>query len=303
MAFYERDYYREETDGGSAFGGRLRMWSVTTWIIIINVAVFVLDAVLLRVFHIGAVLQNRPIGPLELVGHFSTDTAIYSGQIWRFITFQFLHAGIFHIFFNMLVLYFFGPMIESYLGSKRYLGFYLICGIAGALAYLLLWAAGVLVSAPDVRLIGASAGVFGVLIAGARVAPNTQVMLLIPPIPISLKTLAWVLIGIAVFMIVIGGGNAGGEAAHLGGAAAGFMLIIRPHVLDWCSHLSLTGLMPKQVAKRAKQTSYQRRNQQRVELDREVDRILKKVNDHGLHSLSRKEKRTLQKATQDRRGS
>lgn len=297
MAFYDRDYYREETDGASAFGGRLRMWSVNTWIIIINVAVYVIGVVLLR--------QSLGYDPFWIWGYFSVETALESFQIWRFITFQFLHdpSRIFHIFFNMLALYFFGPMIESYLGSKRYLGFYLICGAAGAVGYVLLWAAGIVQSGEGTPLVGASAGVFGVLIAGARVAPNTQVMLLIPPIPVSLKTLAWVLIGIAVFMILTGGGNAGGEAAHLGGAAAGFMLIIRPHVLDWCSRLSLNGVMPKQVAKRAKQSSYQRRNQQRVELEREVDRILKKVNDHGLHSLSRKEKRTLQKATQDRRGS
>jgi membrane associated rhomboid family serine protease len=279
------------------------MWSVNTWIIIINIAVFVLDGVFLRVFEIGVNYLGGGMGPLKYIGHFSTATAIYELQVWRFITFQFLHAGIFHIFFNMLVLYFFGPMIESYLGSKRFLGFYLICGAAGAVAYLVLWVGGILLSNPAVPLIGASAGVFGVLIAGARIAPNTQVMLLIPPIPVSLRTLAWVLIGIAAFMVLTRGRNAGGEAAHLGGAAAGFMLIIRPHVLDWCNRLSVSGFMPKQLAQRAKQTSWQKRHQERVEMEREVDRILKKVNEQGLHSLSKKEKRILQRATQQRRGS
>src|SRR6185503_5686995 len=104
-----------------------------------------------------------------------------------------------HLFFNMLGLYFFGPFIERYLGSRRFLAFYLLCGIAGAAMYLLLWGSRVFISNPSVPMVGASAGIFGILIAAAQIAPNTTVMLLFPPIPMRLKTLAWVLIAIALY--------------------------------------------------------------------------------------------------------
>ena len=98
--------------------------------------------------------------------------------MWRLIGFQFLHADMLHLMFNMIALYFFGPLIEGVLGGKRYLAFYLLCGIAGGLMYLLLNLAGyvwvdslgfvevpgLLFNAAGTPLIGASAGVFGVLV-------------------------------------------------------------------------------------------------------------------------------------------
>jgi membrane associated rhomboid family serine protease len=173
------------------------------------------------------------MGPLAAWGHFSAQTAIFELQIWRFISFQFLHASLAHLIFNMIGLYFFGPMVESYLGARRFMAFYLLCGIMGAVSYLLLWAPGVLVTASWIPLVGASAGIFGILIAGARLAPDAVVMLLFPPIPMRLNTLAWVLIGIGIVSVVFGGPNAGGQAAHLGGAALGYVLIRRPQLLDF----------------------------------------------------------------------
>jgi len=196
----------------------MRLWSVTTWLIAVNVAIFVLNIVT------GNLLYH--------VGYFSALTAVYGMQVWRFITFQFLHANVEHIFFNMLTLYFFGPLIEGYLGARRYLAFYLLCGASGAAMYMLLMYVGVLPDGPKTALVGASAGIYGVLIAAARVAPDARVMLLFPPIPIKLRVLAWIFIGIAVFTIVQQGHNAGGQAAHLGGAALGFLLISKPQVLN-----------------------------------------------------------------------
>ena len=115
MGLNDRDYYRRP--GRSPFG-TLPVWSVSTWLIALNVAVFVLDIVLR--------------GLLFRIGSFSAVTAVWELQVWRFVTFQFLHAGVGHIFFNMLALYFFGPMIENYLGPRRFLAFYLLCGAAGA---------------------------------------------------------------------------------------------------------------------------------------------------------------------------
>src|SRR5690606_11878394 len=131
---------------------------------------------------------------LESYLHFSTQRAFFWPYIefWRFIGFQFLHANFSHLLFNMIALYFFGPMVEQYLGSKRYLAFYLLCGICGALMYLLLNLSGYIVTLmshtpvqipgllfndPSTPLVGASAGIFCVLMAGAFLAPHATVLL------------------------------------------------------------------------------------------------------------------------------
>ena len=227
MGLYDRDYLRTPAGPRGGPTGRavnaMRLWSVSTWLIAINVAVFLIDLML---------RTPEGLGLPFLWGHFSAYTALYQGQVWRFITFQFLHAGPQHIFFNMLSLYFFGGMIENYLGPRRFLAFYLLCGIAGALAYLLLWRLGILVNHPATPMVGASAGIFGVLMAAAQIAPNTRVMLMFPPIPMPLKVLAWIMIAIALVTILSSGRNAGGEAAHLGGAALGAVLIGFPGALN-----------------------------------------------------------------------
>lgn len=231
MGLYDRDYMHRPA---SAFGGyeRRQGQSLTTGLIVINVGAFLLDRLLLGMGY-GYQLGPLLMGPLTAWGHFSASTAIVGLQLWRLVSFQFLHANLAHLIFNMIGLYFFGSAIESYLGSRRFLAFYLLCGIMGAAAYVLFWLLGVLVSAPWVPLVGASAGIFGVLIAGALIAPDTTVVLLFPPIPMQLRTLAWVLIGIGVVTIVLGGPNAGGQAAHLGGAVAGYLLIRRPQLLNF----------------------------------------------------------------------
>jgi len=214
-------------------------WSFTTWLIVINVAVFVVDR-LLKYFVVYYEFGPFAMGPLEYWGHFSATAALQYGQLWRVITFQFLHANLIHILFNMFMLYFFGKFIERYLGPRRFLAFYLICGVAGAAGYLLLLLSGWLVTAPGMPLVGASAGIFGVLMAAAFVAPDADVYIY-GVLPVKLRHLALLLIGLAVYTIVFfgeqPGHNAGGEAAHLGGALMGLLLIRRPVLLNWARKL------------------------------------------------------------------
>lgn len=250
MAWYERDYYR---NAPPRFG-RLPAWSVTTWLIVINVAVYVLNAMIEGPGRLGPLVGR--IGVLYEWGHFSAETAIQGLQLWRFITFQFLHADLGHLFFNMLSLYFFGGMIESFLGKGRFIAFYLLCGMAGAGLYLILWKLRVLIGYSWTPMVGASAGIFGILIGAARIAPHARVMLMFPPIPMSLRTLAWVLIGIALVTIATRGNNAGGEAAHVGGAALGYLLIENPWLLNIFNRLSLRG--PRRRNKAAWRQEYYR---------------------------------------------
>ena len=275
MGIHDRDYMQDRTAPTSSFGlGGMRMWSVATWIIAVNVAVFVIDALLagsgLAYGHLlgrGAegglaeawpplrqaveIARARPdvtlinaYQPIERWGYFSFTTSVAGLQLWRWISFQFLHANLGHLLGNMLGIYFFGAMIEDYLGRRRFLAFYLLCGVAGPVLYLLFALAGVLNTLPQTPLIGASAGVFGILVAASRVAPDARVMLLFPPIPMKLRTMALALLGIAAFTVFSQGRNAGGEAAHLGGAALGFLLITRPGLLNWAEKAVPRKILP-----------------------------------------------------------
>jgi membrane associated rhomboid family serine protease len=217
MGFADRDYYRDSPRRGGM--PNFRAWSITNWLIGINVAVFVIDMLLQ--------------GSLSEWGYFSLNTAVFGWQVWRFITFQFLHANGQHILFNMIGLYFFGPFMESYLGTRRYLAFYLLCGIGGALGYILLNYLGFLHDGPGTPLIGASAGIFGILVGVALIAPDIPVMLMLIPIPMRMRTMALIYIGISVYTILTGGANAGGEAAHLGGAVVGLLLIQNTGLLNF----------------------------------------------------------------------
>ncbi len=249
--------------------------------------------------------QSMPL--LQSFLHFSTQRGFLRVEFWRLIGFQFLHAGFMHLLFNMIGLYFFGPMVERYLGGKRYLAFYLLCGIFGALMYCLLnvggWITtlagsnvqipGLLFNSPSTPLMGASAGVFGVLMAGAFLSPNAKVLVFFI-LPMRLATLAYALVIIAMINVLFGGHNAGGEAGHLGGAIAGFYFIRHPHHLH--GFFDFMG--------RIDPTSHHYRGKSRL-LGRcggtaappYIQLIHQNLRDRGLHSHTDKEKRLLRDAS------
>lgn len=176
----------------------------------------------------------------------------------QLVTHMFMHGSISHLLFNMLSLFFLGPLVEQRMGPKRFLIFYLICGF-GALAmhigidyfeYLnatkgldpdaiqsilttgkynssLISAqqAAKIYSVHEVPMVGASGAIMGVIIAFATLFPNLRLMLLFPPIPIKAKYLALVLVGIDLFSGVNNQGSGIAHFAHLGGALTGFILI------------------------------------------------------------------------------
>jgi membrane associated rhomboid family serine protease len=195
----------------------MRLWSATRWLITLNIAVFVLDLL--------------TFGRLSAYGALSAEKAVQHLQLWRFLTFQFLHASPGHLFFNMVALYFFGPFLERQLGRRAFAIFFVICGLAGAGTYLLQWRLHVLHVVAESEMVGASAGIFGVMAAATYLAPNMAVSLIFPPITFRLVTLLWIFLGIAFLTIWTAGENAGGEAAHLGGAAMGYLLIRNIHWL------------------------------------------------------------------------
>ncbi|MGD9691611.1 MAG: rhomboid family intramembrane serine protease [Phycisphaerales bacterium] len=299
MGIYDRGYAR--ADGGVERGGSFfdppRMWSFNTWLIVSNVAVFLVMA-----------LAPKAGQFIYTWGHFSTLQGFLRLEVWRFVSFQFLHAGWLHLFFNMFGLWLFGAMVERRLGFKRYAAFYLLCGICGALLYLTLNLAGrglgvalpgLLFTNTATPLVGASAGVFGVLMAAAYYEPNALMQIMFLPMAVKLRTLVYFYVAFALLNLLMQGKNAGGDAAHIGGAAAGYFFVRRPHLL----HDFFDVLGPKKGAGKGARAATKGRGGGGKARGGgpdpgEVDRILAKVATQGLQSLTPSEKKTLQRATE-----
>jgi membrane associated rhomboid family serine protease len=275
MGLQDRDYTqadsRRQYFGSSQIRFNLpQITPVVRWLLIVNTAIFLLGALI------------PPLGT-ALVNWLSVDpTSWFTAlQPWRLVSYQFLHGNLLHIVLNMLALFFFGPTLERHWGSRRFTFFYLGCGIVAGLSFLLLMAFGVVGPNP---LLGASGAILGVLVACAILFPQTIVFLFIIPMPI--RVLAVVMALMYVVNIIAKGPNAGGDAAHLGGMAAGAAYIL---------------LLPKLERFKLKlhAQSWEKRMDESRKLRFEVDRILAKVHRFGLHSLTTREKRTLKKATQE----
>lgn len=213
---------------------------------------------------------------------------------WTIITYMFAHGGFMHLFFNMLGLFFFGPPLEGRWGSKAFIRFYLICGLGGAaLSFLFAFHS---------PIIGASAAVYGVMLAFALNWPDSPIYIWgILPIPAK-----WLVVILAAFSFMSAFQNrADGVAhfAHLGGFAAAFLYL----KLDRPGGL-LRGLRKKKRSTSSRFTVVRggadvtpaatpaRREPSRVddaELLDELDRVLEKISTSGLSSLSSEERKLL----------
>ncbi len=145
-------------------------------------------------------------------------------QYWQIITYAFLHdtGSIFHLLFNMLGLWMFGSQVEAYLGSKRLLAVYFASVVTAALSQL--WVP-MLFGAPPEPTIGASGGVFGLLLAYAMLFPTRKVVPLIPPIPMPAWVFATLYAGIELYLGVTGSFSGVAHFAHLGGMVGSALVI------------------------------------------------------------------------------
>lgn len=145
----------------------------------------------------------------------------YEFHTFQFITYMFLHSNFEHIFFNMFALWMFGRSLEYDLGSRRFLIYYMVCGVGAALIQ-----AGITVAlGQPMALLGASGAVMGLLLAFGVMYPNAVIMLLIPPIPMKAK---WFVIIYAVIELFLGWRGVGNVAhfAHVGGMLWGYLLLL-----------------------------------------------------------------------------
>ena len=148
-------------------------------------------------------------------------------KVWQLITYMFMHASVnqyggiefFHIFFNMFTLWMFGRILENFWGSKRFLQFYIICGIVAGATHLL--------ATPDASAVGASGAIMGLMAGFTYLFPNTELYLMFLPFPIKAKYLIPGFMALDLF----GGvtktqGDNVAHWAHLGGALAGIIIVI-----------------------------------------------------------------------------
>jgi membrane associated rhomboid family serine protease len=198
---------------------------------------------------------------------------------WTVVTYMFLHGGITHILFNMLGLFFFGPRVEARLGSQRFITLYFVSGITGALFSFV---------TPYARIIGASAGVFGVMLAFAMFWPRERIYIW-GILPVEARVLVVVTTAITIWSGITGAQGGVAHFAHLGGyAGAGVYLW-------WLQRTQGARRFKAKATPRvadALLTKWKQVDTQSIhEVNRdEVNRILDKINATGIASLTPQEK-------------
>ena len=238
-------------------------------------------------------------------------------QPWSIFSYMFLHEGIFHILFNMLFLYWFGLLIHQNLGSRKLANLYILGGLFGGLFYVIIYnlAPYFSNSVDSSLMLGASAGVFAVVVGAATLTPNTTFFLiLIGPVRIKYIAIFYVILSFANSI----GANAGGELAHLGGALLGFLYITQLRKgMDLGLPVQKVGIFFEdlfsgrrsnvKVSSRKEKTtgggfgSYGSASSKStspiaksdIATQEEIDRILDKIADRGYEALNKEEKRKL----------
>lgn len=288
MGWQDREYakgaagYRPARSHGVGAAPRGR--SIVTTLIIINVVIYVLATLgpaLERVLYDYGAMQAR---------------AVLHGQLWRLITAQYLHAGTGHLLINMIGLHFLGRPLERMWAPRKFFTIYTLCGLTGNVFYTILGATGVL--HPLTPAVGASGSIYGLLGIVAVLFPTATVYVYFL-FPIKIRTAAMIFGGIAVLSIVSRGDNFGGEACHLAGLVFGVWWSMRGD--RWWTKTGWRWPRRTTRVRRAKPGGFESKIAQRREDAETIDRILKKVYEGGIHSLSDREKRALQAATERQR--
>jgi membrane associated rhomboid family serine protease len=278
----DRSYMRENPH-------RFR-WSANTVMLVALILCFVLQS--LSTFYL-----RLPVAKYLAL----SKGGIQSGFLWQLITFQFLHGSVGHLLGNGLGLYFFGRTVEARLGTKEYLRIYFLSGLGGgALQLLLAW------TVPNFfggYVLGASAGVLGLIAAFALMEPEATIFLNFF-IPLKAKYLLWIELGISLFFVLMPAGRGVADAAHLGG------ILTAIAYLRWSLHRPSVEWNPLKSRQRkrelvqaaSKAVRWRPRASGNADLpsdefiSREVDPILDKISAHGIHSLTPREREILEAA-------
>ena len=270
--------------------------SVLTRLIYINIGVFLA----IRIIHVFFFLLDQEFTLINWLA-LPADGQQLLQRPWTLVTYMFLHFNFLHILFNVLWLYWMGKIFLFYFDEKKLLGVYLLGGLAGGLFFVLAY--NLFPAFTNVigfaRLLGASASVLAIIAAVATYAPNHTINLLFIG-QIKMKHLA--LFSIALYVIGIASSNAGGNLAHLGGAAFGFIFALqysKGH--DWTKLITrfMDGIVKLTRPKQRIKVTY-RSNNDNIEYNRqknlkqeEINRVLDKISKSGYDSLTKEEKELL----------
>jgi membrane associated rhomboid family serine protease len=272
--------------------------NVVVYIILVLIGVF---SVLLNAPSLVAAVKSWLELPASLVS--------LAHKPWTVFTYMFMHGGLMHILWNMFALYLFGRIFLDFFSVRHFVGVYLLGGLSGALFFVLAYNvfpyfAGVVDVA---HLVGASAAVLAVVTAAAVRSPEYRISLLFFG---SVKLSTFAIFTVCISVLMLSGGNAGGNFAHLGGALGGYLfalmlgkgydvtdVVCRP--ADWLKSL-FERLRARRVKKRkftyspgGKHGADYEHNARKKADEAEIDAILEKIKKGGYASLSEKEKMRL----------
>ena len=224
---------------------------------------------------------------------------------WTFVSYMFVHAGLLHLLANMLMLFVFGTAVESRMGSRNFLMYYLFCGIGAAVFSLLL--AGVM---PIGAFVGASGAVLGVAVAFAVFWPDAELIVFPIPVPIKARTLVIGLVALDIIASQLWPNDGIAHIAHVGGALFGY-LYFRVQSLSQRSPAQPARAVERVVMVQSGSTEPEHRTpvtpmrpRRRADGDpvtAEVDRVLDKISEKGISSLTPAERRFLDEVARQKK--
>ncbi|MBA3658681.1 MAG: rhomboid family intramembrane serine protease [Gemmatimonadales bacterium] len=268
---------------------------MTPWvgrIIAANAVVLLLLMTVLTSPELGAALAFSPGSALA--------------RPWTFVTYMFVHAGLLHLFFNSLMLYAFGPAVESRMGGRSFALYYLYCGVGAAV-----FALG-LSSLMDVRpFIGASGAVLGVTLAFALFWPDAELFVFPIPVPVKARTLVMVLVALDVAGALLWPNSGTAHLAHVGGAAFGYVFFrlqslgrrapARPPRAVERVVMVQSGASEPEHRSTPVTPIRPRRQADTNPVAAEVDRVLDKISEKGIASLTAAERRFLDEVARQKK--
>ena len=282
--------------------GQFNQLSIVLKIIVINTLIFL-------IVYLGSFFFN--LSPANFVSWFvlPTSSLEFIFQPWSFLTYAFLHAGFWHLFWNMYLLYWFGLFVLNLFTSKRFLTIYLLGAINGGLLYVLAYNLFPVFNDVNSNLMGASAAVLAIVIFIATYTPNAMVRIF--TFRIKLWQIGLTMVLLDLFQLP-SSGNAGGLIAHMGGAAFGYFYASQlkkgNDIGIWFENL-MDSILNLFKSKKYKHFRKVHRTKQSVrkktkpsptnEHQIKIDRILDKIGKSGYDSLTKTEKDFLFKAGKD----
>ena len=289
MALADRSYMRDANSG--------RVWSATIVILVINVLVFMAE-------YSG---DRRTHRMFQEYGAVSLD-GIRHGYVWQLITYQFMHGGLMHLLLNSIGLYLFGRHMEMMLGRNTFIKLYLLSGVAGGVLQLALALFSPRFAGP---MVGASAGICGLIAAFSLLNPNAIIYLFFF-VPLRAKYVLPLTIGLSVVMLIASTSDGVAHGAHLGGTLFGYAFLRWFSMSDrfsgmfsslWSSLRGPRRSRPIVKVRFPHDGSWQAGNASRSDdlpsgdfITKEVDPILEKISAHGIHSLTERERKILEAA-------